>query len=337
MDQEPQKIGSTSQAIIGGESASVGDFPTTVAISNGGLCTGTLIAQDLVLTAAHCVLPSLLGVGTQDQVTGQTQVIFDTDDLYSSGGRAIQAAETIPHPDFSINGLGDNDIALIRLQTPVTDRTPTPINRSREDAKAGLLVTQVGYGATQVGGSQAGRLFAIDAKRSTSCSNFGSSDDKLLCFSQMTARASAKATVAVLHLQPSTASSESWVSRPSATRTVHNLAPILGSMRSWTSYTPMHHNFSARQTAPAMLPAVRATCPSTMTAVSAQKTRSVKMRRFAQLTVVACRPHSHRAGMAPSAAAMASVHRAFVPRTIQAAPAPAFAPPTIRAAMASNV
>jgi MYXO-CTERM domain-containing protein len=48
----------------------------------------------------------------------------------------------------------------------------------------GISVTQVGYGATQVGGQGAGRLFALDAKPSTSCSTFGVSDSKLLCYSQ---------------------------------------------------------------------------------------------------------------------------------------------------------
>lgn len=178
------QIDSTSQQIIGGVPAGAGDFPTTVAISNGGLCTGTLIAPDLVLTAAHCILPQLLGASSQEQVTGQTQVIFDTDNLFGGSGTPRRAAETIPHPNFSANSLGDNDIGLIRLQSPITDRTPTPINRIHDDAKVGTSVTQVGYGATQVGGQGAGRLFALDAKATISCSTFGTSDANLLCFSQ---------------------------------------------------------------------------------------------------------------------------------------------------------
>ncbi len=178
-------VTSRAEPIIGGVAAAAGDFPTTVAISNGGLCTGTLVAPDLVLTAAHCISPGLLGAGSQEQLTAQTQVIFDTDNLFGGTGRAVQAAETIPHPNFSINSLGDDDIGLIRLQTPVTDRAPTPINRFREDAPAGIVVTQVGYGATQVGGGGAGRLFAIDAKATTSCTSFGIPDANLLCFSQI--------------------------------------------------------------------------------------------------------------------------------------------------------
>lgn len=185
MDGERDDIKAVSQPIIGGETARVGDYPTTVAISNGGLCTGTLIAPDLVLTAAHCILPSLIGASSQQEVTSRTQVIVDTDNLFGGGGRPYAAAETIPHPNFSVNRLGDDDIGLIRLRTAITDREPTPINRSRDDAKAGTVVTQVGYGASQVGGGGAGRLFAIPEKTSTSCSTFGTSDDKLLCFSQV--------------------------------------------------------------------------------------------------------------------------------------------------------
>tara|TARA_R110002073_G_scaffold303128_1_gene471129 strand:- start:85328 stop:86491 length:1164 start_codon:yes stop_codon:yes gene_type:complete len=184
MSAETDAVGSANQPIIGGTARSAGDFPTTVAISNGGLCTGTLIAPDLILTAAHCITPALLGANSQAQVTSQTQVLIDADSVFNDSGSRIQAADTIPHPSFSVNSLGNNDIGLIRLATPVTDRLPTPINRFNEDAPAGIIVTQVGYGATQVGGSQAGNLFAIDAKATTSCSPFGVSDANLLCFSQ---------------------------------------------------------------------------------------------------------------------------------------------------------
>lgn len=181
---EADYIDSNSEPIIGGVASAAGAFPTTVAISNGGLCTGTLIAPDVVLTAAHCITPSLLGANSQEQVTSQTQIIFDAENVFGGNGDARRVRATIPHPDFSINGLGDNDIGLIMLQTPITDRAPTPINRVHDDAPVGISVIQVGYGATQVGGAGAGSLFAIADKKTTSCSGFGGSDAKLLCFSQ---------------------------------------------------------------------------------------------------------------------------------------------------------
>jgi MYXO-CTERM domain-containing protein len=146
------EIDSTEQAIIGGTAASVGDFPTVVAVTNGGLCTGTLVAPDIVLTAAHCILPALLRVGTQAEVTSQTSIILDSDNLFGGGGIQRQAADTMPHPNFNVNGLCENDIGLIPLQTP--------------------------------GGQAAGRLFALRDKATTTCSGFGVSDANLLCFSQ---------------------------------------------------------------------------------------------------------------------------------------------------------
>ncbi len=181
---DSEEVGSSSEPIIGGVASASSDYPTTVAISNGGLCTGTLIAPDLVLTAAHCITPQLIGADSQEQVTSQTQIIFDAESVFGGNGDARRVVATIPHPEFSMNNLGDNDIGLIRLQSPITDRTPTPINRIGDDAKVGISVTQVGYGATQVGGQGAGSLFALQDKKTTSCSGFGGSDANLLCFSQ---------------------------------------------------------------------------------------------------------------------------------------------------------
>ncbi len=188
MSAEAPDIESKSETIIGGVAGAVGDFPTTVAVFNGGLCTGTLIAPDLVLTAAHCITPSLLDMRDQAEVTANTRVILDVASLQEAqngDGMIVASAETIPHPNFSINGLGDNDIGLIRLQTPVTDRAPTVINRIASDAPVGVAVKQVGYGASEVGGGSAGRLFSLASRTSISCASFQASDTNLLCFSQV--------------------------------------------------------------------------------------------------------------------------------------------------------
>jgi len=183
--EAPDEIGVAEAPILGGTGGYVGQFPTVVAIANRGLCTGTLIGPDLVLTAAHCVSPSVMGYSSQQQLTSDTVVILDTASVYDSTGRQISAANTIPHPSFNLNALGDNDIGLIRLSQRVTDRTPTPINRVSADSPVGVTVTQVGYGVSQVNNqNSAGRLYVLANKTSVSCSTLGESDINLLCFSQ---------------------------------------------------------------------------------------------------------------------------------------------------------
>jgi len=182
---EEPTVGSGSAEILGGTAATVGQYPTVVAVVNNGLCTGTLVGPDLVLTAAHCVSPSVLGYSSQAQVTAATSVVLDTVNVFGGGGQQIHAADTIPDPEFRISALGDNDIALIRLQSAVTDRTPSVINRIAGDAPPGIHVTEVGFGMTDVNNqNSAGRLYVLADKATRNCSGFEGSDLNLLCYGQ---------------------------------------------------------------------------------------------------------------------------------------------------------
>lgn len=172
-------------AILGGTPANVGDYPTVVAlVYPDGLCTGTLIHPQWVLTAAHCVDPQVLGYPDQATVTASVHVLIDDMNVVDNSftGRDLVPQETIKHPGFSINGLGDNDIGLVKLAAPVTDRPVTHIGRAASDATIGSLLTLTGYGQTEA--NSFGRLMVLQNKPVTSCSVFGVSDSNLICFDQ---------------------------------------------------------------------------------------------------------------------------------------------------------
>ena len=186
---QPQGEDETSN-IIGGTATTVGQHPTTVAVlAGGGICTGTLIDKEWVLTAAHCIDPDVLGASSQQQVTANTTIHFNTINVFQDEGTVVRAAMTIPKAAFNLNNLGSNDVGLVKLATAVTNITPTKVNLDPAKAPVGIRVTMVGFGATsQGGGGSVGRQFQLLDRASVSCSVLGGSDAQLLCFNQTDGR-----------------------------------------------------------------------------------------------------------------------------------------------------
>ncbi|KRF99162.1 uncharacterized protein Dwil_GK27529 [Drosophila willistoni] len=100
--------------IIGGQNASAGQIPYHVCLQMNGFvggcrCSGSLITETLVLTAAHCL---------QGEAVTKFKVIAGVIDLNeANNGQTFDAKKFIIHPRFNMETL-DYDIALLRLSKP---------------------------------------------------------------------------------------------------------------------------------------------------------------------------------------------------------------------------
>lgn len=139
--------------IVGGRPTGINQYPWMARLVYNGQfhCGASLIAQDFVLTAAHCVRRlqrSKIRVilGDHDQfVTNETTAIM----------RAVSAI--IRHRNFDSNSY-NHDIALLRLRKSVEfSRTIKPICLPLEKSDpAGVFGIVIGWGRTSEGGSLPG-------------------------------------------------------------------------------------------------------------------------------------------------------------------------------------
>ncbi|KAG7200508.1 hypothetical protein KM043_001072 [Ampulex compressa] len=139
----PLKEGSgLAGRIVGGEFTSIRKVPYQVSIINRGEhhCGGTIISENWVLTAAHCM----------DEASRYFGVRAGSDDP-TSGGSYHRVDRFVRHKgyDYSEDGLPMNDIALVHVVEPfISDETTQviPLYDFKEYTKPGSLGVVSGWG-----------------------------------------------------------------------------------------------------------------------------------------------------------------------------------------------
>merc|ERR1712025_686845 len=131
--------------IVGGEEAPPHEFPWQISLRNLGshICGGSIINENQVITAAHCVeggLPIL------------DSIVAGAHDRFLESGHQKRNIKTMEHHEDHNNPQFDNDVALITVTEPFDFSDPhvQPIEMlmNNTDIPAETICNSTGWGLT---------------------------------------------------------------------------------------------------------------------------------------------------------------------------------------------
>jgi hypothetical protein len=144
-------LSAPAQALVGGaptaDASGAARHLVLIVGGRGNFCTGTAIARDLVLTAAHCV-PS-----------GADYKLIEFDSLRQPTFRDV--ALVVPHPQFDLKSMLAHrvsaDVALLKLAAPLAPAyAPVSIMGERKPIAVGEKFLLAGYGVSVRGEGRSG-------------------------------------------------------------------------------------------------------------------------------------------------------------------------------------
>ena len=145
--------------IVGGTEAPAHSLPYQVSLQGldgGHFCGGSIIGEDVVLTAAHCVE----NMGKDPKL----QVHVGAHNIKQTIGQRIKVATVYSHKEYP--GLS-KDIAVLKLAQKITDKNAKAVKLADQaffdaNLKPGTPMKVSGWGALQSGGSAPDKLMQVD-------------------------------------------------------------------------------------------------------------------------------------------------------------------------------
>ncbi|KAG7340037.1 trypsin-like serine protease [Nitzschia inconspicua] len=131
--------------IVGGNDADYGEYEYYVQLFSGTtglLCGGSLIAPNVVLTAAHCFTENLQYVSVGSDELALT---YGVENGYSQHARITAIAI---HPSYEGHNSLEYDIMLLKLDENLTQFKPLSLNFDDSLPRVGDAVTVIGLGMT---------------------------------------------------------------------------------------------------------------------------------------------------------------------------------------------
>nr|XP_022913251.1 venom protease-like [Onthophagus taurus] len=147
----------------GGVDAEPKEFPHMSLLgygNNGSIefkCGGSLISEQFVLTAAHCLESRELGPVKVVRI-GDLDTATDKDD---AAPQEFSVINTYPHPDYTTDSFY-NDIAILKLNKPVQITTYVKPACLQSELEFEGQLTATGWGALFYGGEMYNKLQKLD-------------------------------------------------------------------------------------------------------------------------------------------------------------------------------
>ena len=149
----------TVTRIVGGTEAKPHSLPYQVSLQSltgSHFCGGSIIGEDTILTAAHCVE----GASTDPKL----QVHVGAHNVKQTVGQRIKVKTVYSHKEYP--GLS-KDIAVLKLAEKITDKNAKAVKLADQaffdaNIKPGATMTVSGWGALQSGGSAPDKLMRVD-------------------------------------------------------------------------------------------------------------------------------------------------------------------------------